>query len=216
MPEFRSASRFVGTTTPPKDVAADVLFVPVFQSETHLDDCPGIDEATAGELSHALATGEFRAKPYETLTAATNDMWASRRVVFVGAGERGDADAERVRRIAAACGYVARRRSAHSMAIVARGLDPRGLADGISAAEFDSGVYKSADPAAAGRFPTRVEIVAPGADEHDLAARVSTSASPESNRKWVSRSRCSMSIAWRSSGCGCCSASGRAARNRPG
>jgi leucyl aminopeptidase len=166
------SARFLGTATPPKDVAVDVVFVPVFQSETELEDLPGLDEATGRELARALASGEFRARTYQTLTAAANDTWTARRIVFIGAGERQDADAERVRRIGAACGYVARRRSAHSIAVLARGLDPRHLADGVSAAEFDSGVYKTADPSAAGRFPTHVEIVVAAADAAEATREV--------------------------------------------
>ena len=154
-----------------KDVAADLLFVPVFQGDDHLDDCPGLDAATDGELGRALASGEFHAKIGETLIAAASGGWATRRVVFAGGGSRADLDAERERRIASTCGYTARRRSASSIAVVARGLRPSIVADGLSAAEFDSGTYKS-DAAAAGRYPASVEIVVPGGDAATVADEV--------------------------------------------
>ena len=44
-------------------------------------------------------------------------------------------------------------------------------ADGMSSAEFDSGTYKTNDPDA-GRFPDRVIVVAPGADQSALDAAV--------------------------------------------
>jgi leucyl aminopeptidase len=169
----RSGAQFVGSTAQPQDVAADVLFVPVFTRDDRLDDCPGIDGATADALSAALRSGEFRAKPYQTLTAPTiGGGWKTPRVVFIGAGLREDADPERVRRIAAACGYVARQRSAASVAILARGLSARLLADGLSAAEFDSGTYKS-DGLGSGRYPGRVAVVVAGANQEDLDREVS-------------------------------------------
>ena len=170
MPESSSSVRFAGVTSSPKDVSADVLFVPVFQGSDRLEDCPGLEAATSDELARALSSGEFHAKLGETLTAAASG-WATRRVVFAGGGSRADLDTERIRRIASTCGYVARRRSATSMAVLARGLDPGVLADGLSAAEFDSGVYKS-DTDAAGRYPARVDVVVPGGDAGAVTEQV--------------------------------------------
>jgi len=165
MSESQSPIRFAGATTSPKDVTADVLFVPVFQGDDRLEDCSELEAATDGELSRALAAGEFHAKVGESLSAPTRESsgWSTRRVVFVGAGKRTELDAEHVRRIASTCGYLARRRSASSIAVLARGLDTSVLADGLSGAEFDSGTYRS-DAEAAGRFPSNVEIVVPGGD----------------------------------------------------
>jgi leucyl aminopeptidase len=92
-------------------------------------------------------------------------------VVFVGGGNRAALDAEHVRRIASTCGYAARRRSASSVAVVARGLDPSILADGLSGAEFHSGTYKS-DADAAGHYPSNVEVVVPGGDAVTVSEQV--------------------------------------------
>jgi leucyl aminopeptidase len=87
-----------------------------------------------------------------------------------------DADAERLRRVAATCGYVARRRSAASIGwVVRRGLDglraAQHAADGLSAAEFEAGVYKQPNEHV-GTFPAHVEIVAPGLEPDALREAV--------------------------------------------
>src|SRR5262245_13992829 len=160
MSDSHGSARFTASTALPKDVTADALFVPVFQGDDRLDDCPGLEDASDGELRRALSSGEFRAKIGETFPA-TLKGWSTHRVVFAGAGPREDLDTEHVRRIASTCGYDARRRSFSSVGVVARGLGPGILADGLSSAEFDSGTYKS-DGEAGGRYPSSVEIVVPG------------------------------------------------------
>ncbi|HYN07920.1 MAG TPA: leucyl aminopeptidase [Vicinamibacterales bacterium] len=169
MVESTVPSAFVCRSTRPEDAEVDVLFVPVFEQDDRLGDVPGLDEATGGELARARSSGEFRAKLYDVfITPVTGQGWKAHRIALVGAGDPVDADAERLRRVAATCGYVARRRSAASMGwLVRRGLDglraAQNAADGLSAAEFDSAVYKHAGDSA-GAFPSHVEIVAPGLD----------------------------------------------------
>jgi leucyl aminopeptidase len=76
-----------------------------------------------------------------------------------------------VRRVASACGYAARQRGVTAAGVVARGLSADTIADGLSAAEFDSGTYKS-DAATRNPFPARLEIVVPGGDRAAVAADV--------------------------------------------
>jgi leucyl aminopeptidase len=159
-------SEFVCRSTRPEEADVDVLFIPVFEQDDRLSDLPGLDEASGGEIKRARSTGEFRAKLYDVfITPVTGKAWKARRIALVGAGDPVEADAERLRRVAATCGYFARHRSAASLGwVVRRGLDglraAQHAADGLSAAEFDGGVYKHAgDPV--GAFPSQVEIVAP-------------------------------------------------------
>ena len=162
-------AEFVGRTVPPQEASVDLLFVPVFGEDDSLADVPGLDEATGGEIARARSSSEFRGKLYDIfVTPVTDRRVAARRVALVGAGRREEADAERLRRIAAACGYTARRRGVKTIGWVVReGLDPlltaQHAADGLSAAEFDGASYKH-DEEAEGRYPDRVEIVAPGGD----------------------------------------------------
>lgn len=176
MAQEKAGPQFTGTSGQPETVAVDMLFVPVFEKEDRLDDLPGLDAATGGDISRARESSEFRGGLYEFFIARViAGPYKAVRVALVGAGRREDADAERLRRVAAACSYTARLRSMPSAGFVVReGLDPitaaQMSADGMSAAEFDAGTYKSDRDA--GEFPERMVIVAPGADETALAAAV--------------------------------------------
>ena len=169
MVQSTAPSAFACRSNRPEDAEVDLLFVPVFEQDDRLTDLPGLDDATGGEIARARASGEFRAKLYDVfITPVTGRGWKARRIALVGAGDPVEADAERLRRVAATCGYAARRRWAGSIGWVCRrGIDAiraaQHAADGLSAAEFDSGVYKQAGEPI-GPFPAHVEIVAPGVD----------------------------------------------------
>ena len=146
MVQSTEPSAFACCATRPEDVKVDLLFVPVFEQDDRLTDLAGLDEASGGEIARARASGEFRAKLYDVfITPVTGKGWKARRIALVGSGDPVDADAERLRRVAATCGYVARRRSAASIGwVVRRGLDglraAQHAADGLSAAEFEPGM----------------------------------------------------------------------------
>ena len=162
-------STFECRATRPEEADVDLLFVPVFEADDRLSDLPGLEEAAGGEIERARESGEFRAKLYDVfITPFTGKGWKARRLALVGAGSPVDADAERLRRVASTCGYAARRKSAKSIGwVVRRGLDglraAQHAADGLSAAEFEAGVYKQGGEGG-GAFPAHVEIVAPGLD----------------------------------------------------
>lgn len=168
---------FVGSPAGPEGVEADMLFVPVFDGEEQLPDLPGLDSATGGEARRARESGEFRTTLYETfITNVVAGTYRAARVALVAAGRKADADPERLRRVAAACGYIARQRSLRTVAWLVRGYaDPlkgaEAAADGFSAAEFDPGTYKKPD-ASAGEFLHRLVVVAPGADPAALTQAV--------------------------------------------
>ena len=161
-----AAVAFGATTESPDRVAVDMLFVPVFQDDDQGDVVPGLDAATGGEIGRARSSGEFRGKPYESfITGAIEGRWKCKRIAFVGVGPRKDLDVERLRRVAAACSYTATIRSVESVGFLLRqGFDPlvgpQAAADGLSAAEFDSGTYKRREDVE-GRFPRLVLIIAP-------------------------------------------------------
>ncbi len=167
---------FVGVTTRPEDVRVDLLFVPVFDGEDHAGDLAPLDAAVGGDWRRALQSGEFRRKLYSIVTArVSHPAWRARRIAFIGSGARADADAVRLRRLAAAAGYASREQAAASVGwLVREGLDvtasAAAAADGLSAAEFVAASYKSSDDAPS--YPGRVEIVAPGAEPAVLAEAV--------------------------------------------
>ena len=65
MPSSAAGAEFTGTSVPPAQLAADLVFVPVFGEGDKLEDLAGVDEATGGELGRARARGEFRARLYD-------------------------------------------------------------------------------------------------------------------------------------------------------
>jgi len=112
-----SDSPFRGLIAPIASVGVDVLFVPVFGSGDTLDDLVGLDEAVGGDWQGALASGEFTHRPYCAFaTRVVAGAWKARRVHFVGAGPAAEANPERLRRVAAVCGYAARDYAATSAA----------------------------------------------------------------------------------------------------
>lgn len=173
------AVEFTGATVRPSEVDVDLLFVPVFRNEQALTgrDLEGLDEATGGEAGRALARGEFRPKAYHLfVTPITGAGWKARRVALVGAGPAAEWDLERIKRVAAASSYVARRRRIQSVGWLIRGAveiaqAARLAADGLSAAEFDGRVYKHDDDLP-GPYPQRWVVVAPGADQRVLGDAV--------------------------------------------
>jgi leucyl aminopeptidase len=175
-------SQFEGVTGAAADVAVDMLFVPVFHEDKDDTDLAipalaGLDDAAGGWVSQSRASGEFRGKLYECfIVRLIGAGWKARRVTLIGAGKRADATPERLRLIAAACGYTARLRAVPSIGFLIReGLDPQvaaaAAADGLSAAEFDSGTYK-ADQATEGKYPATFVVIAPGANPAALTAAV--------------------------------------------
>jgi len=174
-PSKARASAFQGVATGAAEAAVDVLFVPVTGPDDRLSDVSWIDGATRGEIGRARSTGEFRARLFDVFAApATGEGSRAKRVALVGGGDPAERSPERWRRLGATCAYAARRFRAESCAVLARGADDvasaaQHLADGLSAPDFDGGVYKESRHEAGQRPPARVLVIAPGAD----AAKVS-------------------------------------------
>ena len=145
------------TATPTRDLDADLLVVPVFESDDLADE-PGLDAATGGEIGRARARGEFTGKPFELFMAATghaagHDGWATRRLALVGAGPQADFTADKLRRIATAAGLWARQRKLTSVALLLRralGLAPedgvQAAAEGAVLANYDGAAYRAEPP----------------------------------------------------------------------
>ena len=173
---FDSTAQFEGRVARPAEAEVDMLFVPVFQDEDRLEDLADLDDATGGWVSRVRASGEFRGRLFELFLTRVTRGWKAERVALVGAGRRGEATPERVRKIAAACGYTARLRAVPSVGWVVRagldaGMAAQAAADGLSDAEFNTGTFKE-DTSADGVYPQRLVILAPGADAQLVTAAV--------------------------------------------
>jgi len=175
---------FEGVTGAAADLSVDMLFVPVFQEDTDLalTAISGLDEASGGWVAGSRSRGEFKGKLYEFFIVRLTSGWKAQRVALIGAGRRADATPERLRLLAAACGYTARLRAVPTVGFLVReGLDPivagAAAADGLTAAEFESGSYK-ADHGSEGTYSNKFFVIAPGANQNALAEAVKRGRSP--------------------------------------
>ncbi len=161
---------------------ADWLFIPIARQETTVP-VDGVDAATDGELTRAIASGEFKAKEYRVfVTPVTNRDWRARRIALVGAGDVDAFDAALLRRLASVAGLFARDRKAGSVAFVCRqpglatgnrmGASPvalaQAVAEGLMFTTFDVAAYKTEDHDM--WEPQRFLVSLPGADEETRVA----------------------------------------------
>jgi leucyl aminopeptidase len=157
-------------------VEVDLLVIPWFEGETP-DLVPGLDAATAGELTRAIVTREFQAKRFELFFTPIGDRaWRARRLAAIGAGARADSSTDLLRRLAMAAGIAARQKHSASVGFVLRGDGDIGdltqaVAEGLTLSEFDGGTYKTADPPPAA--PPAWTVVA-GRESREQNDRIAT------------------------------------------
>ncbi len=142
----------VCTDRPFSAVDVELVLVPWFKDDTPAS-IDGLDGATGGEVSRALARGELDGALYDLfVTPCTDPAWHARRVALVGAGTRDACGTDVLRRVAVAAGLAARQRHAARAAFLVRGRgDARALAqaacEGLTLSEFYGGSYKTTEPA---------------------------------------------------------------------
>ena len=164
------------TGAPFASIDADLLVVPWFEEEQPTS-VLGIDPASGGEVTRALASKEFVARPYDLFTTPVSDAsWRIQRMVLAGAGKRSAYGSDMARRLATAVGLWARQHHVARVAIATRGVATSGdmdevtqaIAEGLTLAEFDAGRYKTQNRES---FPAPAWTIAvPGED--DVASRV--------------------------------------------
>jgi leucyl aminopeptidase len=145
-PEVSLAAR------PSSDIETDLLIFPVFEDDA-LDDEPGLDAASGGEVNAARARGEITGKAF-SLFVTTLRGWKASRVALVGVGPYDQVSADRLRRVATTGALAARHRRLTRIAIVHRSgtgvaapVAAKVLAEGAVLANFDGASYRTADPA---------------------------------------------------------------------
>lgn len=150
-------------------VPADLIVVPVTEEDAGDADLAAVSETLAGALEVARRTGEFRAKPFETLLERASG-WTAPRVLLIGCGPAAGVSVERVRRVATAAGLAARKHRTPHVAFALGGAIPASMAqhvaDGLTLAAFSAGRYKTDEPAS-GKL-TAITLVAPAG--HDILA----------------------------------------------
>lgn len=150
MPQTSKPLVVEGAGARPRDVACDLLVIPVCEDDD-LGDLAGLDEATGGEVGRARATGEFRPKPHELfVTRAGGGAWKAARVALLGLGPPDAGAVDRLRGGCAAALRAARRQRVKSVAVLLRGkLDPaaaaRAAAEGLLLGSHVDRRFKSDD-----------------------------------------------------------------------
>ena len=133
-------------------IDTDLLVVPAFDGEAFADALPEIDRAAGGEIRRAQTSGELAARPFEffvTPLSAAGE-WKARRVAVAGAGRASDFDTDRLRKLAAAAGWMARTRRVSRVAFLHRGALPardavQAIAEGLMLAVFSGDQYKTGE-----------------------------------------------------------------------
>jgi leucyl aminopeptidase len=147
------------STAPLSHVDVDLLIVPWYETEDPRD-VFGLDEATGGEIGRALASKEFAARAFDQfITPVVDRSWKPRRVALVGAGTIEAYTPGLARRLATAAALAARQRRMERIGFVLRpglpaasgdvdmGGFAQAIAEGLTLADFDAGVYKTTEPA---------------------------------------------------------------------
>jgi leucyl aminopeptidase len=147
-------------------VDTDLVIVPWFEDDEP-GAVPGLDAATGGEIARATRSKEFGAHLFDLwLTPIGPDDWRARRVALVGGGRSAAFTPEIARKLATAAGLAARQRRVLRAGFVLRTDTPaqdvpalaQAIAEGLTLAEFNVGLYKT-DEEAAGAVPAWTVIV---------------------------------------------------------
>ena len=131
-----------------RDLVTDILVVGAFEGDAA--SLAGWWAPTHGELERALASHEFTGKLYESfVTPIVEPGFSARRLAVVGLGRQHDFTVDRARRVASAAAAMARQKRIRRVAFHANGVFGsaamiQAIAEGLTFAEFDAGVYKTA------------------------------------------------------------------------
>ena len=162
------ASPALAVSTRPEAVEADLLIVPLFETET-LDQSAALsalDRATSGALGRAIANRECSTAPYDQWWASLDSSFKSPRLLVIGGGTRDRWSVDLARRVCTAAGIAARQRRLTRIGIWFRPLvdvSPRvvqAAVEGAVLAQHDLGHLKST-PRPSPRL-TAVTLVADG------------------------------------------------------
>jgi leucyl aminopeptidase len=139
------------TSSPLRDIASDLLIIPVFTDDTLADE-PDLDRASGGELTAVRARGELSADAYDVV-ALPLQGWKTTRLLLVGVGTRDEFSQDRLRRAAMTGGIAARDRGLTRMTLVHRSgtgvtapQAAQALAEGAVLANYNGAAYKTTGP----------------------------------------------------------------------
>jgi leucyl aminopeptidase len=133
-------------------IDTDLLVLPVFETESLPGEHPLV-AATGGEVARALASGEFKGKPFELFfSPIVESRWKTRRVLVGGLGRRADYSVDRLRRLATTAALAARQRRHERVAVIWTDAEhlahtAQAIVEGLVLADFDAAQYKTDDDA---------------------------------------------------------------------
>jgi leucyl aminopeptidase len=135
--------RFRAVSTPPAEVEADVLAVPIYKDDAELTgDLAALDQASGGAITDAIEWGEFNAVEHSTALVDAGNLRA-RRLLLLNGASRGRGP-WRARRLAAAATRRLNGRGATTLALWLR--DGEGEDDWTAAASGAiAGTYRPTD-----------------------------------------------------------------------
>ncbi len=159
MPAPTATSPVVFTTAALSAIDTELLVIPWFEEDSPAAQFESLDRAVAGEISRALGSKEFVARPHDIFLArVTDNAWKAARVALIGAGRRERYDRELARHMATAAALAARQRRVGRIGFLLRPAPPsagapidlpgtvQAVIEGLTFAEFDGGSYKTVDP----------------------------------------------------------------------
>ena len=130
-----------------KDIEEDALIVPVFTGDTPREGLLAeLDDFTNHALSQAYDTGEIDGKKDRWAVLYTRGRERARRVLVYGAGDRKDAGALELNRMAGAAIRIITERNAASAAFLLRGFEgdgARAIVEGAVLGSMDGNLYQS-------------------------------------------------------------------------
>ena len=165
--------------TQPSAVDTDLLVQPVFEGEAPISG-DALEVATAGEMSRACSSGEFKGKLFDVFfTPIVDPRWQARRAMLVGLGRRADYSVDRLRRVATATGLAARQRRYERIGLIWRETADlahasQAVIEGLVLADFDAAQYKT-DPDRPPRLRA-VQIILAADAEDELRKAASAAA----------------------------------------
>ncbi len=136
-----------------RDIDTDVLVVPVFKGEDVLTTAlRDIDRGLTGAINLAKQQGLLSGELFDTVPFFNPSGFDTGRLLLIGAGEAGDLDAERIRRLAGVAARAVRGEKVASLGFVVRGNVPATSAaaaatEGATLGLFATGIHKSEKPA---------------------------------------------------------------------
>ena len=160
-------------------VDTDLFVVPVFDGENAAAAFAAADAATGGEAGQAVASGEFKGKFGEFfVTPARQGGWKAAKLALAGAGKIEDFDLERLRKVAAASGLMARGRRIARVAFMHRGTIPsadavQAIVEGLILAAFCVDSYKTGERLGPPATDLTVALERAGAPRDVLDAAIS-------------------------------------------